>query len=395
MDCKLTVEEALVRLLAETPSPEIEHRALIEAAGSVLAEDVSSDVDMPPFDKAMMDGYAVVAADTPGTLEMIEEVPAGRVPVKPIVRGTCAKIMTGAPVPEGADAVQQVEKSRGAGGRIEILEAVRAGQNIARHGEDVRRGDRVLAAGQRLRPPEIAVLASVGRDRVRVYRRPACAVFATGDELVEPPAPPGPGQIRNSNAYSIAAQVRAMNLPCDVLPLARDREDELRARIRDGLKRDVLLVAGGVSAGERDLVIPALEAEGVRAVLHQIRIRPGRPFFFGRRDRSVVFALPGNPVSTLVTFEVFVRPFLGRMMGWTDATRPHVSARLAAPLAKKADRTQYLPARLARDGAGYRVEVLPWRGSADIFTLTRANALAIQPLDTSLGEGDAVDVMVL
>lgn len=391
----IAIEEALRRLAAETPEPVEEESTLAAAAGAALAEDVASDLDLPPFDKAMMDGFAVVAADTPGDLEVVEEIPAGRAPTKTVRRGQAAKIMTGAPLPNGADAVQQVEKTSEAGGRVRILEAVRPGQNVSPRGEDARAGEKVLRKGHVLRPAELGLLATVGRARVRVYRQPHGAMFSTGDELVEPPAIPGPGQIRNSNTYSVAAQMRAMGLACDVLPVAGDRVDEIRARIREGLRRDVLVISGGVSAGERDLVIPALEAEGVRCSLHQVKIRPGRPFTFGRRDRKVVFALPGNPVSTFVTFEVFVRPFLGRMMGLADASRVQVRARLLTALPKKAERTQYLPAVLERRGGEFAARVLPWHGSADLVTLTKANALAIQPLDTALAEGDAVEVMLV
>ncbi len=386
----ITVEEAQRLLAAEVPAPVDEEAALADAAARVLAEDCSSDVDMPPFDRATMDGYAVAAADTPGELDVVDEIAAGRGDPRPIARGRCAKIMTGAPVPPGADAIQQLEKTTPNGARVRILEGVKPGQNIAPRASELRRGEVILRRGQLLRPPEIAVLATIGRARVRVHRGPRCAVFATGSELVEPPAAPGPGQIRNSNAHSVAAQVRALGLACDVLPVARDSVDDLRARIRDGMSRDVLVISGGVSAGDYDLVPPALEAEGVRCLVHQVRLRPGRPFYFGRRDRKVVFALPGNPVSSYVTFEVFVRPFLGRMMGG-DFSRPMVRARLADALPKKHDRVQYLPARLEA-GA---VRIVPWKGSGDIFALTRANALAIQPIDCALREGDVIDVMLL
>ncbi|MBI2931007.1 MAG: molybdopterin molybdotransferase MoeA [Planctomycetes bacterium] len=390
----ITVDEARRRLAAETPSPLEEEVALLDAAGAVLAEDVVSDLCMPPFDRAMMDGYALIASDTPGELDVIDEIPAGRRSSKVVERGRCAKIMTGAPLPQGADAVQQVEKTSAAGPRVRILEAVRPGQNVAPRAGELREGETVLRRGHSVRPVEIAVLATVGRTRVRVYRRPRCAMFSTGDELVEPSVRPGPGQIRNSNTYAVAAQLRTMGLSCDILPIARDDLHELRARIRDGLSRDVLIISGGVSAGDWDLVVPALQAEGVSAALHQVQIKPGRPFFFGRRGRTVAFGLPGNPVSSFVTFEVFVRPFLGRMMG-ADTTRRHARARLTEALPKTVDRAQYMPAVVTDEPDGPRVRPLPWRGSADIFTVTRANALAIQPPATACRAGDIVEVMLL
>jgi molybdopterin molybdotransferase len=386
----ITVEEAQRRLAAEVPSPADEEVALADALGAALAEDVTSDVDMPPFDRALMDGYAVIAADTPGELDVVEQIPAGHAPTRRVARGQCAKIMTGAPVPEGADAVQQVEKTNGGSPRVRILEAATPGKNVGAKASDFRRGAVALARGTLVRPQEIAVLATVGRTRVRTYRRPSCAMFATGDELVEPPAAPGPGQIRNSNAHSVAAQVRTLGLACDVLPIAHDAIDELRARVRAGLERDVLLISGGVSAGDWDLVIPALEAEGVSCVLHQVLLRPGRPFYFGRRERKVVFALPGNPVSSFVTFEVFVRPFLLSMIGATSPRRT-LRARLAEALPKLHDRQQYLPALVEGDS----VRALPWGGSGDIFALSRANALVIQPIQTALRQGDVVDVILI
>ncbi len=386
----VTVEEAQRRLAAEVPAPTPETVPLADACGAILAEDVMSDIDMPPFDVARMDGYAVIAADTPGELQLLEEIGAGRMPTQTVSRGRCTKVMTGAPLPPGADAVQQVEKTSRDGSRIRIDESVKPGQSVGVRASDIRKDAVALRRGKVVRAPEIAVLATVGRTSIAVFRRPRCAMFATGDELVEPAAAPGPGQIRNSNAPMVAAQVRALGLECDVLPTVRDRVDDVRARVREALERDVVLMSGGVSAGDWDLVIPALEAEGIACVVHQVKLRPGRPFYFGRRDRKIVFALPGNPVSSFVTFEVFVRPFLGRMMGREDHPTL-VRGKLTTALPKKHDRRQYLPAVVDGD----TVAVLPWQGSSDIFALSRANALAIQPIDTSLREGDIVDVLLI
>lgn len=385
------LEEAERRLAARVPPPAFETAALDGALGAVAAEDVTLDVDLPPFHRAMMDGFAVRSADGAVELEILEDVPAGRMPTRPIGPGACARIMTGAPVPEGADAVQQVEKTEPRGPRVRVLEAVRPGQNVAPRGSDAPKGTRVVAAGRRMGPAQIAALAAAGRTQVRIGRRPRCAMLATGDELVPPSELPGPGRIRNTNGFGVPAQVRAMGLECAVLDPARDSMEDLAPRIREGLKADVLLLTGGVSAGEWDLVVPALAAEGVTAQLHQVLIKPGRPFFFGTRDRTVVFGLPGNPVSAFVTFEVFVRPFLGRMMGEAAPGRRRVTARLAVALPKPGDRVQFHPALLE----GGSVRPLPWRSSADLVTLAQADALAIQPLGRALAEGDSVDVIVL
>lgn len=385
----LTVEQASKIILESEPRVRVVTVALFEALGHVLAEDCPSDLDMPPFAKAMMDGYAVRSEDA-GPLEVLEEIPAGKTPARGLLPGTCSKIMTGAPVPPGADAVQQVEKTRREGSRVVLLEPVRPGQNIAPRGEDLKRGEVVLRRGQRIGPAEVGALAAIGMTRVAVYGKPRCAVLATGDELVPPGRVPGPGQIRNSNTSMIAAQVRALGLECDDLGVARDDRDEIRSRIREGLARDLLLVSGGVSAGDWDLVLPALEAEGVKIEMHQALIKPGRPFCFA----PGIFGLPGNPVSAFVIFEVFVRPYLGRMMG-TSLERPRVRARLETPVRKAIERVHYLPARVRYEGGEYVAETVPWRGSADLFALTRANAFVVVPIQATYEKGALVECMLL
>ncbi|MBI2901594.1 MAG: molybdopterin molybdotransferase MoeA [Planctomycetes bacterium] len=385
----LSVDEALRLLESEVPPPEAASIPLRDALGLVLAEDVAADMDFPPFAKAMMDGYAVVASDA-AELEVVEEITAGQVAMRAVRPGTCAKIMTGAPVPPGADAVQQIEKTERRGSRVRLLDPVKPGQNVAPRGQDAREGEVVLRSGSVLRSASIGALAAVGRTEVRVLRRPGVALLVTGDEIVEPGEPLGPGQIRNSNAASLLAQLAEAGFAARYLGVARDREDEIRAKVREGLAHDVLILSGGVSAGDKDLVIPCLEAEGVRHRMHHVDIKPGRPFFYGTRDRKRVFGLPGNPVSTFVTFEVFVRWFLGRMCG-LDLRRPRVRVPLRPPAPKKSDREQYLPAALGPGGAG----PLPWKGSADLFTVARADAMIVVRPGEQPREGDLVEVMML
>jgi len=379
----LTVQQALDIILRGIPAPKTIEVSLSSSAGHVLAEDCASDLDMPPFDKAMMDGYAVRSADA-GPLEVIEEVPAGKVPSREVRPGTCTKIMTGAPVPAGADAVQQVEKTSRDGNRVTLQAPVKPGQNIAPRATDMRSGEVVLRAGHRIRAAEIGALAAIGRTRVRVAAKPRCAVLATGDELVPPNVAPGPGQIRNSNTSSISAQVRELGLECDDLGVVRDEAGAIRAAIREGLKRDLLILSGGVSAGDWDLVIPALEAEGVKIAMHQVLIKPGRPFCFA----PGVFGLPGNPVSSFVIFEVFVRAYLG-------FPRPRIRARLDSAVTHQIERVHYLPARVRWEGAEYVAETVPWQGSADLFALTKANAFVVVPVQTTYGRGEMVDCMLL
>jgi molybdopterin molybdotransferase len=384
-----TVQEALELILAEAPPPRPVEVSLGEALGCALAEDVVADMDLPPFDRAMMDGYAVRSGD-PGPFEVVEEVPAGRVPSREILPGTCAKIMTGAPLPPGADAVQQVEKAVREGARVRLLEPVRPGQNVAPRGQEMRRGERVLGRGRRIGPAEAGALAAAGGARVRVYAKPRVALLVTGDELVPPGEVPGPGRIRNSNTFSLGAQVRELGLACDDLGVVGDDPAALRERIREGLRRDLLLISGGVSAGDRDYVLPALEAEGVRIRLHQVRIRPGRPFCFA----PGVFGLPGNPVSSFVIFEAFVRPYLGRTMG-LDLARPRVAARLETPVARPNERAQFLPAQVRFEGTGYAARAVPWAGSADLFALTRANGFLVVPPGATYEAGALVECMLL
>jgi molybdopterin molybdotransferase len=379
----LTVEQALDIILRGVRAPKIVDVPLSRALGHLLAEECASDLDMPPFDKAMMDGYAVRSADA-GPLEVIEEVPAGKVPTREVGPGACTKIMTGAPVPAGADAVQQVEKTTRDGNRVTLQAPVKPGQNIARRATDMRSGEVVLRRGHRIRAAEIGALAAIGRTRVLVEAKPRCAVLATGDELVPPDQKPGPGQIRNSNTSSISAQVRSLGLECDDLGIVRDDAPAIRAAIREGLKRDLLILSGGVSAGDWDLVIPALEAEGVRIAMHQVLIKPGRPFCFA----PGVFGLPGNPVSSFVIFEVFVRPYLG-------FPRPRIQARLDSDVRQKIERVHYLPARVRWEGAEAVAETVPWQGSADLFALTKANAFVVVPVQTTYTGGDRVECLLL
>lgn len=385
----LTVDQASDIILRDVPTLRVIELPLASAPGHVLAEECASDLDMPPFDKAMMDGYAVRSSDA-GPLAVLEEVPAGTLPTREVTAGCCTKIMTGAPMPAGADAVQQVEKTSREGDRVTLLAPVRAGQNVAPRASDLRAGASVLSPGHFLRPAEIGALAAIGKARVRVFAKPRCAVLATGDELVPPAATPGPGQIRNSNTAQISAQVRALGLECDDLGIVRDDAAAIRAAIRDGLQRDVLILSGGVSAGDWDLVIPALEAEGVKIAMHQVLIKPGRPFCFAPR----VFGLPGNPVSSFVIFEVFARPYLGRLMG-ADLERTRVRATLEKGTAKAIERVQYLPASVRREGDGHRASILPWQGSADLFAVTKANAFVVVPIQTPVQPGASVECMLL
>jgi molybdopterin molybdotransferase len=379
------VHEAQALVLEQTSPLPPDRIALTPATlGLVLAEDVVSDLDMPPHDKAMMDGYAVRAADLPdgtGVLAVIEEVTAGQVPRVPVSPGQATRIMTGAPIPEGADAVVQIERTRPAGGgRVQIEDRpVKAGLNVLARAREMRKGDTVLTAGAVLRPQELGILATVGRTAVHVYPAPRVAVLSTGDEVVEADTVPAPGQIRNGNGPMLLAQVQRGGGVPRYLGIARDRLENLRPLVSRGLEADVLVLSGGVSAGKLDLVPGVLRDAGVQAHFHKVEMKPGKPVFFGTRDATLVFGLPGNPVSALVCFELFVRPALRKLRGFDDPGPPMVSAVLAEEYAYRTDRPTYHPAQLEMGEDGWRVRAVPWFGSPDLRGLAMANAFVVLP----------------
>jgi molybdopterin molybdotransferase len=418
----LTVAEALDAILKEAqPAPPITVD-LADALGLVTAEAVISDVDSPPFDKALMDGFAVRSADVAAPearLRIIEHVIAGMIPSRPVTIGTATRIMTGAPLPEGVDCVIKVEDTRieppvatqsspavnpsVVGGTVVIRGTAATGANIIRRGTSLKKGQTVLPAGRLVRPQEVGALAEVGKERVSVYPRPTVGILATGDELIPVGAKPGPGQIRNSNEAMLGAQTQRAGGRPMLLGIARDNPAELRERIVVGLENDVLLLSGGVSEGTHDLVPTELAALGVRNVFHKVLMRPGKPLWFGvweRPDarpgsrRTYVFGLPGNPVSSLVCFEVFVRSCLQRLLGHEPARPQPVRARLTQDHVARGERPTYNPARLRWDAEGPQVTPARWHGSSDLQAMVEANAVAVFPGgDASYERGTLIEVI--
>jgi len=405
----LSVEQALRSVLASALPLPPRRVGLREALGRRLAEPVVSDIDSPPHDKAQVDGYAVIAGDVPAAgreLQVLEEITAGKCPTRAVELGTATRIMTGAPLPAGADAVVMVEDTEPLGGdRVRLLKGPpRPGQNIMRRAASLARGQTVLAVGKRLRAAEIGLLAEVGRPDVFVAGWPRVAIIATGDELVDAAQTPGPGQIRNSNGPLLMALALQAGADATALGIARDDPAALREKIAAALAHDVVLLSGGVSAGVLDLVPGALAALGVRPVFHKVNLKPGKPLWFGTRDReagqppTLVFGLPGNPVSTLVCFELFVRPAIERLSGLPGTGRPRCQAHLAREHRHRGERPTYWPARWAggRGGEGAQVEPLAWQGSGDLRTLTEADCLAIfHGPDRVLAAGEVVEVLAL
>jgi molybdopterin molybdotransferase len=403
----LTVAEAIAEIVAHVERLPPTRVALQESLGLVLAEDAISDLDSPPFDKALMDGYAVRSADVAdgrARLRVIEEVPAGQVPRRPVGSGEATRIMTGAPLPAGADAVVPVEHTQlpdGSGHGTDVAietSAVVAGRNVFKQGESTRKGSRVLAAGRQIRPQEVGCLAELGQEAVSVYSQPRVAVLATGDELVPVREVPGPGQIRNSNEAMLVAQLRRLGADPVPLGVARDDRAELARRIACGLDYDMLILSGGVSAGKLDLVPTVLAEAGVRQVFHKVRVKPGQPVWFGVLERpeeagsaadrtrnphghrrSYVFGLPGNPVSSMVCCELFVRTAIRRLMGIEPAPPTSCRARLTKDHFNGGNRPTYHPARWEWSETGSLVEPVRWVGSADLSATAEANAMALFP----------------
>ena len=399
----LSVAEAQAVILRNARPLDAVTMSLVPAAlGLVLAEDVVSDLDSPPHDKALMDGYAVRSADIPdgrGELEIVEEITAGKTPLRAIGPGQAARIMTGAPLPLGADIVVQVERTKSLSETRVTIEdrAPRPDQNILRRGTEMRKGDAVLKDGAVLRPQEFGVLGTVGHTWIKAVPPARVAILSTGDEVVEPSTVPGPGQIRNGNGLMLAAQVLRAGATPHQLGIARDRVEHLRPLVRQGLESgDVLLLSGGVSAGKLDLVPDVLRDLGVEAKFHKIEMKPGKPLFFGMRGRTLVFGLPGNPVGSFACFELFVRPALRILRGLSEPGPRIVQAELTAAFPYRTDRPTYHPAALEATDRGWRMRMVPWFGSPDLLGLTRANALAVLPVgDHPHPVGEMLPVMCL
>jgi molybdopterin molybdotransferase len=400
----LSVEQAQERVLGAFRPLEPEPVVLFEALDRVLAQDVYADVDVPPHANSSMDGYAVLAADTagasrqaPARLRVIGDLAAGYVTEVQVTPGTAVRIMTGAPIPPGADAVVRVEDTEARGEWVEVFAQVPAGRYVRPAGEDVRQGELVLRRGTRVRPQEVGMLAALGQRQVSVTRRPRVAILATGDEVVAIDAPLAAGKIRDANSYSNAAQVVKCGGVPVMLGIARDRVQELTEKIRAGLAQtvDLFLTSGGVSVGDFDLVKDVLAAQG-EVNFWRVRMKPGKPLAFGRIGEVPVLGLPGNPVSVMVSFEVFVRPALLRMLGVTDWERRFAEATLMDEIEHKDSRRHYLRVRVEEHEGAYRAYLTGGQGSGILSSMVKANALAIIPEEwTHAPAGARVRVMML
>jgi molybdopterin molybdotransferase len=399
----ITVAEARETILAAVRPMGMERTPLPDALGRVLAETVTAPWDIPQMDNSAMDGYAVRSADLAGAtrerpivLEVIEDLPAGRVATRAVQPGTATRIMTGAPVPPGADAVVRVEDTEGSGATVRVLVSVPPQENLRPAGEDVRVGQKVLEAGTVLTPAAIGMLAGVGRASVQVTQRPRVAILSTGDELVDVDEERGVGKIIATNGYSLAAQVRECGAAPVSLGIAPDRPEAIEARFREAMQADVIVSSGGVSVGDYDFIKDVLQRLGSDMKFWRVAMKPGHPLVFGLLGGRPAIGLPGNPVSSMVSFEQFIRPALLKIMGHRDIFRPVVRARLRETLRQKVGRTGFVRAIVTREGSGYAVVSTGNQSSGVLLSMVRANGLLIFPAEKAeLSEGSEADVQII
>ncbi len=399
----ISADEALRIVLENTSRLGVERVPILRALGRVLAEEIRSPRDIPGFDNSAMDGYAVRSADVasatesnPVRLEVIETVPAGKMPSKKVERGQAARTMTGAPIADGADVIIQVEKTRGSGATVEILAAAEARNFIRPRGEDLRQGEGVFSPGKTLAAADLGMLASLNRSMVEVYRRPRVAIVSTGDEIVEVDQVPTGAQIVNSNGYALAGAVQEAGGEPTILKIARDTEGEIRERLAEALTFDAMLSTGGVSVGQFDHVKGALDALGLQQLFHGVAQRPGKPLKFGTVGYRAVFGLPGNPVSTLVCFYLYARAALRKMGGHQRLGLPRVQVRCATDIKTAANLTEFVRVTVAHGEDGLIATPTGAQGSGMLSSVSRADGLLIGPAaETILKAGTQAVVLLL
>ncbi len=395
----ISVEQAIEKIILHAGVQPKRRVSLHEAMGQVLAQEVSADIDSPPFDKSLMDGFALRASDLTvgrGTLHRTGELLAGQVPSASIAAGETIQIMTGAPIPPGADTVVMIEKTKSIGDDITFDDPdLITGQNIMRRALEFARGETLLTPGHPIGPAEAGLLASVGAVSIDIFQPPTMAILSTGNEIVPPSQYPGPGEIRNSNAFTLEAAARRINAVPVPLGIAADEPADLERKVIQGLGSDVLILSGGVSAGKRDLVPKTLEKLGVQPVFHGVAFKPGKPLWFGTHEHGIVFGLPGNPVSVLACFEVFIRTAIRQRQAAPDPRPIPWWIPLAEPFDYSTRRPTYHPARVEQTSNGPLVRPLSWKGSPDLRALAGANGLLMIPAgDGPYDAGTPMGVLV-
>jgi molybdopterin molybdotransferase len=399
----ISVDEALSKILSCIHPFGFEKVSLLDALGRVIAEDICAPRDIPPFDNSAMDGYAVkwedikdASAGLPVRLEVVEDLPAGSVSSRTLGKGQAIRIMTGAPIPRGVDTVVPVEKTKKEGLSVLILVTVPYRSNIRWAGEDVRKGDCVIAKGDVLRSGGIGMIASTGRSFVSVYQRPLVAILCTGEELVDVDEDLNGVKIVSSNSYTLAGQVKECGAIPVQLGIARDRKEEIEEKLRQGLRADVLISSAGMSVGDYDFVKDALRQLGVQMIFWRVAMKPGKPMAFGTLQGKPVFGLPGNPVASMVAFEEFVRPALLKMMGHLRLFRPVVEAILREDIKKEAGRRHFIRSSVVYEKGRFFVTTTGPQGSDRLTSMVKANGLMIVPEDRGIVKaGEIVKVQVL
>lgn len=390
-------EVVSARMSEFAPTPATESVSLASAQGRVVAKNICSDRDYPPFNRSARDGFAVHSSDVvhvPASLKVIGQTRAGELSRFSIENGETVEIMTGAPGPRGADAVVMWEYSTREGEYVKLGRGVPPGKNLIFRGSEAKAGDIILAKGETLEYPEVALLAATGHSEIDVYCQPQVAILATGDEVVEVTQDPESFQIRNSNAHALAAQVRRRGGEPKILPIAPDEINRTRELVEQGLEADMLLLSGGVSMGEYDFVERVLTELGAEFYFTQVLIQPGKPLVFGQVAGTPVFGLPGNPISTMVTFEVFSRVALDYLAGRPDSPLPFLGARLLSEFKHKPLLTRFLPAQLAGEYGEVTVNPVKWQGSGDLVAFARANCFLVASADrASWAAGDWILVL--
>jgi molybdopterin molybdotransferase len=397
------VEEALRLILDTTPVLGMEKVDIITALGRVIGEDICAPYDIPPWDNSAMDGYAVRSEDTGGVsqdhpivLTVIEDLPAGYVARKRIKKGEAIRIMTGAPLPEGADSVVMVEETEASGEKVKLLKKTEPGQHIRKAGEDVKKDELVIPQGTVLRPAEIGMLAALRRSFISLYQRPTVSILCTGDELVDVDGELKEGQIVSSNSYTLASQVKECGGIPLVLGIARDKKEELERKFREGLRADVIISSAGVSVGDYDLVKGVLKDIGMEMKFWKVAMRPGQPLAFGTIGGKPAFGLPGNPVSSMISFEQFVRPYILKMQGHKKIFRPVVEAIWQEDFRKKTGRKYFVRCIVRKRDGGYLASSTGEQGSGILKSMVLANGLAIFPEEKDvIKAGERVKVQLL
>ena len=399
----IELEEALEIILSQVKLVSSEKIDILSSLSRTLAEDVHADFDIPGFDRAAMDGYAVLSKDTnsaskkkPVILEVIANVPAGYSTEKVVKNGRAVRIMTGAPMPKGADAVIMVENTEKEEEKVKIFRKVTCQENVSFAGEDVKTGELILSQGSLIRPAEVAMLASLGKENVLVKVKPRVAIISTGDELVEVGRTLQKGEIYDSNSYALFSQVLSSGGEPHRLGIARDKRDNLLARIKEGLSYQLLLLSGGVSVGDYDLVTDALRKAGVKMLFWKVAVKPGKPTFFGLRKSTLVFGLPGYPVSSMVNFENLVRPAIFSMLGRDDWQRIRVKAILEKAVSSRGRRKKIIRAKLVKKGDKYLAVPATSQQSSVLKSMVWADSFLILPKEVErIEKGEEVFLELL